>query len=294
MQINKFSASLAETYNFCAFKYWLIYCLELETTGSGKAATIGTIAHKALEWAARLKQRGKTNIDPLWLLDRSWDENPHPELRRFTSRGESADYKKCKASFFKVMEDEFYNPYKLNVLDAEKWFEIEMPGPEWEVQKNGKIEQLKVRGYIDLIHEINSETIEIVDYKTGLRSSPFDKNIMDFYGLTKKLQAKIYFMAAKMLYPQYENCLVTFYYTQDGPTTIGLSDEELPQILNELFSIFKHIKDDSLIRRNRSWKCKLCPYEKNNTCTNIWSDLNTMGEEYVKSKYHKLNLEDIK
>jgi hypothetical protein len=116
---------------------------------------------------------------------------------------------------------------------------------------------------------------------------------MDFYGLTKKLQAKIYFMAAKILYPQYKNLLVTFYYTTDGPTTIGLSDEELPQILSELFSIFQWIKGDSLIRRNRSWKCKLCQFSKNDICDKVWGELNTMGERYVKNKYHKINVGDV-
>jgi len=286
MQVNKFSASLIDTYKFCAFKYWLTYCLELESSGSGKAATIGTITHKALEWAARLKQRGKTTIDPLWLLDRAWDENPHPDLRKFTSKGLSADYKKAKASFFKVIEDEFYNPYNLKIIDAERWFEIELPGPEWEVKKDGKTKQLAVRGFIDLIHKLSNDTIEIVDYKTGNRKSPFDSKEMDFYNLTKKLQAKIYFMAAKILFPQYKNCVVTFYYTSDGgPTTIGLSNGDVPSILSELYDIFKTIKSDSLIRRNRSWKCKLCNFSKNDVCSIIWSDLNTMGEEYVKIKY---------
>ena len=286
MLINKFSSSLAETYKFCAFKYWLTYVLELESSGSGKAATIGTITHKALEWAARLKQRGKTTIDPLWLLDRAWDENPHPDLRKFTSKGLSADYKKAKASFFKVIEDEFYNPYNLKIIDAERWFEIELPGPEWEVKKDGKTKQLAVRGFIDLIHKLSNDTIEIVDYKTGNRKSPFDSKEMDFYNLTKKLQAKIYFMAAKILFPQYKNCVVTFYYTSDGgPTTIGLSNGDVPSILSELYDIFKTIKSDSLIRRNRSWKCKLCNFSKNDVCSIIWSDLNTMGEEYVKIKY---------
>ena len=295
MQITKFSSSLAETYSFCAFKYWLTYCLELGTSGSGKAATIGTIVHRGLEWAAKLKKRNKISVDPLWLFDRAWDENPHPDLRRFTSRGESADYKRGRSSFFKVMEDPFYNPYNLNVIDAERWFEISLPGAEWEVKKDGKTEQLRIRGYIDLIHKLDNNTVEIVDYKSGSRKSPFDPKTMDFYGLQQKLQAKIYFMAAKILYPQYENCIVTFYYTSDGgPTTIGLSNEELPQILNQLYSIFKHIKDDSLVRRNRSWKCKLCQFNKNDVCSRIWSDLGTMGEAYTKNRYYKLNLENIK
>jgi len=286
MLVNKFSSSLIDTYKFCPFKYWLQYVIGLESSGSGKAATIGTIVHQALELAARLKKRGKVNVDPEWLFERSWDENPHPDLRKFTSKGLSADYKKAKASFFKVIEDEFYNPYNLKIIDAERWFEIELPGPEWEVKKDGKTKQLAVRGFIDLIHKLSNDTIEIVDYKTGNRKSPFDSKEMDFYNLTKKLQAKIYFMAAKILFPQYKNCVVTFYYTSDGgPTTIGLSNGDVPSILSELYDIFKTIKSDSLIRRNRSWKCKLCNFSKNDVCSIIWSDLNTMGEEYVKIKY---------
>jgi ATP-dependent helicase/DNAse subunit B len=293
MQITKLSSSLISSYTFCNFQYFLRYVLELESSGSGKAATTGTIVHQALEWASRLKKKNKINVDPEWLFERSWNEHPHPNLRKFTSKGLSADYKKCKASFFKIIEDEFYNPYNLKIIDAERWFEIELPGPEWEVKKDGKTKQLAVRGYMDLIHELNENTIEIVDYKTGLRSSPFDPTTMDFYGLTKKLQAKIYFMASKILLPQYKNCIVTFYYTGDGPTTIGLSDEELPQILSQLFSIFQQIKGDSLIKRNRSWKCKLCQFSKNDICDKVWGELNTMGERYVKNKYHNINIGDI-
>jgi hypothetical protein len=239
---------------------------------------------------ARLKKKGKTNVDPSWLFDRSWDENPHIDLRKFTSRGLSADYKKCKASFLKIVEDKFYNPYVLKIVDAEQWFAVELPGPEWEIRDGGETKQIRVRGYIDLVHEIDGDTIEIVDYKSGTRSSPFDKTEMDFYGLTQKLQARFYFMAARALYPQYKNVILTFYYTQDGPTTIGLSDEDIPFILSQLYEIFQQIKKDSLIRRSRSWKCKLCPYNKEDACTQIWSDLNTFGEEYVQNKYHQISV----
>jgi len=292
MQITKLSSSLISSYTFCNFQYFLRYVLELESSGSGKAATTGTIVHQALEWASRLKKKNKINVDPEWLFERSWNEHPHPNLRKFTSKGLSADYKKCKASFFKIIEDEFYNPYNLKIIDAERWFSIELPLPEWKIAGGLETKALVVRGYIDLIHELNKDTIEITDYKTGSRSTPFDKKEMNFYNLTKKLQAKIYFLAAKILYPQYENCVVTFYYTSDGgPTTIGLSEEEIPNILNELFSIFKQIEADSLIRRNRSWKCRLCPYNKEDLCTKIWSSLNTMGEEYTKIQYKGMKID---
>ena len=294
MLITKFSDSLINSYRFCPFQYWLHYVLELESSGSGKAATVGHIVHQALEWMAKLRKRGKTNVDPLWLFERSWDSSFHPDLRKFTSRGESADYRKCKASFFKIIDDSFYNPYNLKIIDIERWFSIEFPGPEWEVKENKETKQLKARGYIDLVHEIDNETIEIVDYKTGSRTGPFNSQEMNFYGLIKKIQAKLYFIAAKILYPKYKNVILTFYYTkEDGPTTISLSDEDIPIILTQLYNIFITIKNDSLINRNRSWKCKLCPYNKNDVCSKIWGDLNTMGERYVKNKYHNINIGDI-
>lgn len=294
MKITKCSNSAIDSYRFCPFQYYLHYIMEIETS-KGKSAAIGNIVHQTFEWMAALKKRNKTNVDPMWLFDKAWDMYPHKDLRRHTTRGESADYKKTRDIVNKIVDDENYNPYKLNVIQAEKWFEIDLPGEDFEVIDNGIKRQLKVRGFIDLIHELDKDTIEIVDWKSGKRDSPFDTTKMDFYGLSKKLQGGLYYLASILLYPQYKNRILTFYYIADGgPTTITLDETDIPIILSRLYGHFKTIKKDSLVRRNRSWKCKLCGYNKNDVCSKIWSDYNTFDEKFVKEKYHKISLENIK
>lgn len=294
MQIKTCSNSAIDTYRFCAFKYYLNYELEIKTSG-GKAAIIGNIVHQTFEWMSLLKKKGKINVDPIWLFDRAWDMYPHKDLRKYTTRGESADYKRTKEIIYKIVDDDNYNPYKLNVIDAEKWFEIDLPGEEFEVNDNGIKKQLKVRGYIDLVHKISDNTLEIIDWKSGKRDSPFDTTKMDFYGLSKKLQGGLYYLASILLYPQYKNIVLTFYYIADGgPTTISFDESDIPIILSKLYGHFKTIKQDSSVRRNRSWRCKMCGYSKQDICTKIWSDYNTFDEKIVKEKYYKINLEQIK
>lgn len=280
MKIVQCSASAIETYRSCEFKYWLQYIIGLKSP-SGKAATLGTIVHQVAEWMARLKKRGKINVDPVWLFERAWNENPHIELRKFTSRGLSADYKKCQESVNKIVSGS-YNPYGLNPVDIEKWFEIEIPGEEWLTIEN---KPFKVRGFIDLIHEIDKDTIEIIDFKNGIQKDFSNFEDITFDNIMNKIQGRIYHLACSILYPQYKNILITFYYINHEILTFSLGDEDIVETLGILYNFFSTVKNNTLVRRNRSFRCKMCSYNKEDKCTTMWSDLNTMGEQFVKDKY---------
>lgn len=304
MRVVRCSASAINLYHNCPFCYFLSYILGLESR-AGKAALQGSIVHRALEWMARLQKRGKTNVDPMWLLDQAWDEltakNPSIEIRRQTTRidketgkfKEAADFKKCRVAMETILEDQFYNPYGLKVIDSEKWFAIEMPGEEWKcLDQEGNYHQFAVRGFIDLVHEIDTETIEIVDWKTGSRSDLATKQPIDEAKLIRNVQPRLYHLAAFFLYPQYKNILITFYYATDGgPITIALSQDDLTMTIAALYRFFITIKNDTLIRRNRHWTCRMCPFERNGMCHRIWSDLHTLGSEYVEDRYANLDLE---
>jgi len=304
MKVVKCSASAINLYNNCPFRYFLSYILGLESK-AGKAALQGSIVHRALEWMAKLRKSGKMNVDPMWLLDRAWDElideNPDIEIRKCTTRidketgefKEAADFKKCRIAMETILEDEFYNPYGLKIVDTERWFALEMPGEEWKcLDKEGNLHQFAVRGFIDLVHEINSDTIEIVDWKTGNRTDLSTKQSIDEYKLIRDVQPRLYHLAAFFLYPQYKNILVTFYYATDGgPITIALSQDDLTMTIAALYRFFTTIKKDTLIRRNRHWTCRMCSFNKNNICHRIWGDLHTLGTQYVEDKYHGLSLE---
>jgi hypothetical protein len=299
MRVVKCSASAIKLYNHCPFSYFLQYILGIES-GTGKAALQGKIVHQTLEWMARLRKRGKTNVDPMWLLNRAWDEltakSPEVIIRRVTTRidkntgeyKEAADFKKCRIALETVLDDPFYNPYNLNgIIDIERWFAIELPGEEWLCQdKDGKPHQFAVRGFIDLVHELDEETIEIVDWKTGNRKDFYTQKPMDEVLLMREVQSRLYHLAAYFLYPKYKNILITFYYTNDGgPITIALSQEDIAMTIAALHRFFTTIKKDTLVRRNRKWTCRMCGFNNNGICDRIWSDLHTLGSEYVEDRY---------
>jgi len=301
MKIIQCSASSISRYLHCQFSYFLHYILGKETK-AGKAALQGSIVHQTLEWMGKLRKRGKVNIDPMWLLNRAWDEltikSPEIEIRRTTTRinkwtgelKEAADFKKCRIALETVLADPFYNPYKLTVLDAEQWFALEMPDTEWQcLDENGELCQFTARGFIDLINEIDENTIEICDWKTGSRKDFYTQESVDEMSLTQNIQARLYHLAAYFLYPKYKNILTTFYYTNDGgPITVAFSENDLETTIAILYKFFITVKQDILIHRNRSWRCKMCSFNKDDVCNRIWSDFCRKGVNYVKNRYGKL------
>lgn len=302
MRVVKCSASAIGLYHHCPFSYFMQYILGMESK-AGKAALQGSIVHQALQWMIKLRKRGKINVDPMWLLNRSWDEltvkSPEIAMRRTTTRidketgefKEAADFKKCRIALETVLTDSFYNPYDLKVLGGEQWFALEMPGEEWQcLDQGGKLHQFTVRGFIDLIHEIDKETIEIVDWKTGSRKDFYTQQPIDEALLMREVQPRLYHLAAYFLYPKYKNILITFYYTNDGgPITIALSQDDLTMTIAALHRFFTTIKQDTLIRRNRWWTCRMCNFERSGICHRVWSDLHTLGGEYVENRYAKLD-----
>jgi hypothetical protein len=274
--------------------------------GTGKAALQGSIFHQTMEWMARLKQRGKTNVDPMWLLDRAWDEltsqSPEISIRKVTTRRdketgalkEAADFKKCRVAVETVLNDSFYNPYNLDIIDIERWFALELPGEEWCcVDKDGKRHQFAVRGLIDLVHEIDKDTLEIIDWKSGNRKSFYTQTEIDEKTLSMEIQPRLYHLAAHFLYPQYKNILITFFYANDsGPITISLSQEDLAFTIALLYRFFTTVSEDTLVIRNRHWTCRMCGYERNGVCHRVWSDLHALGGDYVKDRYFGLDWKD--
>ena len=273
---------------------------------AGKAALQGSIVHQAFDWMAKLRKRGKTNVDPMWLLDRAWDEftikSPEFGLRRVTTRidketggfKEAADFKKCRIAMEVVLADSYANPYNNKVVDSERWFALEIPGDEWKcLDKDGNEHQFAVRGFIDLVNEIDDGTIEIIDWKTGSRKDYYTQQPIDEAALMREIQPRLYHLAAYFLYPEYKNILITFYYTNEGgPITIALSQDDLAMTIAALYRFFITISHDTLILRNRQWQCRMCNFNKNDVCCRVWSDLHTMGGQYVIDQYAKLSCKD--
>lgn len=286
MWINRASASAVKSYKFCPFQYWLNYVLGLDSP-SGKAAVQGNIVHRVFEWMGQAQMKGKT-IDPHRLLDWAWDTeialNPQVELRRITSRGEAADFRLCRESVEKVLAHPIYDPRKLKVTGTEVRVELSLPGELWQLRSG---EQFRITGYMDLVHEVTKDTIEVIDWKSGRRSDFGTFKEKDFYDLMRDVQPRLYHLAATQMYPQYPNVLVTFYYINDGgPFTLPFTADDLVPTLSSVWKFFDTVRRDQQFARNRSWKCsKFCYYGRTGLCDNVWADLHAYGQEYVESKY---------
>jgi hypothetical protein len=267
------------------------YLLEFEPQ-SGKAAVLGSIVHQVFEWIGLLVKRGKT-IDVEWLIDRAWDmyieNNAHLGLKRVNRNGESADFRLCRTSVNAVLSSPLYNPWTLNILDVEKRFDISMPGIAWTTPSG----QFRITGYIDMVHEINPDTVEIVDWKTGRRTDYGSMKQKDFYDMMSDAQARIYHFAANQLYPKYKNILVTFYYINDGgPITLPYSVDDMIMTVGALWRIFKKIQTEELVTRSVSWKCsKFCQFGRMRVCDSIWKDFSDHNLAFVADKYRKMSLE---
>lgn len=296
MFINRLSASAVKTYKWCPWQYWLSYVLELENQ-TGKAACQGNIVHLALEWIAKLHQKGK-EIDAEWLLSRAWDEelsrNPHLAMRRTTQRGESADYRKCREGLETVLNDQDYDPRRSKVLGVEHRFDISFPGPQWALKdRDGKQKQFRITGYMDLVRELNPNTLEVVDWKTGAKKDLATQLELDFYALMREVQPRLYHFAASQLYPEYENVVVTFYYTSDdGPEVLPFTFEDIVPTVAAIYRFFTTVRGDQLFRRCRSWKCKnFCAYGRTGVCDAAWAELHASGEAFTSQKYAKMGVE---
>ncbi len=115
----------------------------------------------------------------------------------------------------------------------------------------------------------------------------------DFETLLHDIQVRLYHLAVTKLYSQYKNVLITIYYTSDGgPITIPLTINDIVPTIGILWKFFQTIKKDSLFMRNRSWKCKMCSFERSGICQRIWGDLHTMGYDYIEDKYREMTFCD--
>ncbi len=92
-----------------------------------------------------------------------------------------------------------------------------------------------VKGFIDRIDEIDKDTLLIIDYKTGY-SQPLTPD-----GLQSDIQVGIYNLAAKILYPQYKNIIVSLNYLHFGKVSTQRSEENLERLKGYLKSIYEKV-----------------------------------------------------
>lgn len=259
MKIDSLRASGANTYLDCPWKHYLISEIGFESRQSAKTLR-GTLVHNCLEILAKARKTGHDKLndkytDPSYLLKICWRrhvrENPDVKMTL-------EDYNFCVEQINYMMLSRF-NPLRLKILKTEEQFEITIKKPQ-ALLPNGK--HIKLRGTIDLITEIDDETLEIIDYKTGKRSDWATGEVKDAEKLLHDTQLKMYDLATSVLYQKYKKRIFTLIFTSDGgPYTVSFDLDQPSKTLAEFITLVHRIRLDNTFERLKDrpkaakWKC---------------------------------------
>ena len=197
MLITYVRSSSYNNYDSCQMQYFITYVLGHQSD-SGKKAELGTIVHKVMEVLAGLKKfqqdnkrrkyleivddavgkvrahKDKLLTDELVeeLLDLSFDS--YTENSKHTWRpADRRDALKLTRTAI-TYNDGAFDPRFRDIVDPEPHFDIPIE-EDWAKYSytlpNGKaVEgQLAIKGTIDLVTKVSDDTIEVVDWKTGMR-----------------------------------------------------------------------------------------------------------------------------
>ena len=278
MNIKFLRASSINTYKGCEFQFFMEQILELPSK-SGKKALLGTIVHHVLELMAKGRKNGRTEglvNDHKKLLEICWSryerENSEIVLK-------AADKKFCLTTLEKVLGTR-YDPRNLNVLFTEYQFKIPIPHQGFNFEYydiiKGSVEkgQYEIRGTIDLVTEIDKDTLEIVDWKTGSRKCWNTGEVKEYdYLHSKDVQLRMYDLACSFMFPQYKTRLLTIHFVNDGgPFTVSFDDKDRQETIEMVRNCFNSIKWNQMPSRIKEtkasdkWKCKsVCHFGKTKT-----------------------------
>jgi len=298
-------------------QYFITYVLGHQSL-SGKKAQLGTVVHKTLEVLAACAKKlqenpekkslyinddaiGKVNFTPRSLgtkkfvskvLDSSYKHYTENCHHKYTG----SDFKFCEtqtATAITFNEGQF-DPRNRNIVDTEPQFDIPIE-EDWAKFKykmpDGKeVEgQLAIKGTIDLVTQVDDNIIEVVDWKTGRRLNWATGEEKTYEKLLEDPQLLLYNYAISKLYPQYEQSIMTIFYTKDGgPFSMCFDKSDQVKFLEMLKNRFKQIQGNTYPRpcspRRSHFKCtKLCHFHKNN-----WPGTDKSMCQYVEDHLHAL------
>lgn len=307
-------SSSYNNWDFCEMQYFITYVLGYQAD-TGKKTEVGTIVHKVLEMLAHLKQAAQTDVDILavddaigqyrlerekLLIPETVTELVQLSFDYYTGQSKhkwtKGDLKECLALSNTALShnEGQYDPRYRNVLAPEPYFDIlveedwaqyEYTDPESGQVCNGT---LAIKGTIDLVTEIDEETLEIIDWKTGKRMNWATGEIKDFKYLQKDPQLLLYYYAAAKMYPQFKYILMSIFFIRDGGPFSLCFDEEhrvmfMEMLKNRFLEIKGSIRPKLLDPRRKNWKCtKLCHFCKTN-----WQDTNKSMCMYIDESIRK-------
>lgn len=258
---------------------------------AGKAAAQGNICHKAYEQLALAKlakQQGKTKFDAEELgvfsvsgldsdkfvvdaLIRAFEYyksiTPHVEFK-------NKDYEQCLDWMNKGLSyrNGLTDPRKHEIVCPEQKFDltIDKPWAKYDYTVGGESfqGQLSIKGTIDLIFKRSDDIYEIIDLKTGQKRThwggPKDGQEKTHEDLEKDKQLLLYYYAAKKVFPNVKQIILSIYYVNAGNMfsfpfdneTMIAAEAMIQKTYNDIVKITKP-------RLTKTWKCnRLCTFGK--------------------------------
>jgi len=304
MRCPKVSPSRLKTYKPCEFKYFLTYEWGWgdELFQYTFASAFGTAVHNTLEEYALVAGDLDYKVE---FARQIQQENPFLEdMTSAPSKARAAFFKdkKCEScSFFDVKKarckivdqhvehfegcpkklyedgivmietaiDRYGEYYHTGIKDDVTNPDGRVVGAEvpaqitWGLGEDGN--EIVMNGYIDLVVEYDSETLLIVDYKTGFSCPTHDEFIKD-------LQPRMYSYAARKMFPEYKYYWVQFDYFRGVPLEYTFTSHDDEKTRQEVVSLYNTIRGARKIQR-RSYD-KICKYLCNrDLCNQKWAEL---------------------
>jgi hypothetical protein len=266
----------------CEQQYYLEYILGWRGPSNQKADK-GTIVHKVLEILAVIKKCQQDKQvefidDTIGLVDvnnYSLDKIISDVYKYYTEKfnhhkWSDKDSKDCKEWTYKAINfnNGMFDPRNRNILSPEQHFDfvINKPWAEYSYDTpEGKLQgNLALKGTIDLITQVDDDTIEVVDWKTGKRLDWATGQEKTHEKLQKDPQLMIYHYAINHIFPQYKHVIFTIYFINDGgPFSVLFEPKDMIYTEDLLKNKFNYIKKTKKPRLNKTWMCnKLCHFGK--------------------------------
>lgn len=294
----------------CEHRTYLEYNIGLGSS-SNKKTEMGTIFHRVFEHLAiykkaqqdgleyfdddmmgRISTKEPVNIGIILDIAYKYYSSKRPELDWCEK-----DRETCLAWINKGLayNNGIMDPRKAEVIQPEKYFDIEIPY-EWAEYdykyKDTNIKgKLHLKGTIDLVVKINDNTYELIDYKSGRRFNWHKSTEKDFDDLYNDKQLRFYYYAARLIYPEIENLLITIYYVNDGGSyTLAFDDGCFKETEQYLRDKFTEMSTSLIPRKNVTWRCgKFCKHCLNHTFNEKVNDCDFIHQEILSKGIKKTN-----
>ena len=205
------------------------------------------------------------------------------------------DYTKCWGWVESALayNNGMFNPANNTIVSPERHFDLEMPY-KWAEYLfflgSERIEgKMRIKGTIDLVQKIDDDTYEIVDYKTGARKDWNTGKEKTIEYLQNDAQLRLYYYAARRIYPEVKNIIITIFYSNTGgPFTLIFDDNTVKEVEKTLRDKFTHIKGTLIPRRTirfDKWRlnCNWCEHYKNKDAKTGKNVCDTVHESILKS-----------